>query len=184
MEVLEAIWDVLNTPVTQIQERDLTLLSIIQVAVIMLLAWTISRFASRFARHVVVDRLEVAETVGNASARAVRITAIFAGLYLALTSIGFDLALLLLPLGGLSVGIGFGMQDVAKNLIAGVITLSEQRVKKGQRIEIRGLQGVIESIGLRSTTILQDDGTRVMLANGDFMSQPLKILRDADAETE
>ena len=73
---------------------------------------------------------------------------------------------------------------MAKNLIAGVITLSEQRVKKGQRIEIRGMQGVIESIGLRSTTIVQDDGTRVMLANGDFMSQPLKILTDTDAEAE
>ena len=61
MEVLEAIWDVLNTPVTQIQERDLTLLSIIQLFVIMTLAWIISRLASRFARHVVVDRLGVAE---------------------------------------------------------------------------------------------------------------------------
>lgn len=181
MEILEAIWDVLNTPVTQIQERDLTLLSIVQLFVIMLLAWAVARYASRLTRHIIVDRIDAPEAVGKASARAVRMTTIFAGLYLALTSIGFDLAILLVPLGGLSVGIGFGMQDVAKNLIAGVITLTERRVRKGQKIEIRGMQGVIEGIGLRSTTMVLDDGTKVMLANGDFMSQPVKILSENEA---
>ena len=182
MGIFEAIWDVLNTPVTKIQERDLTLLSIVQLLVILFIGWAVARYASRLTRHIVVDRVDAPEAVGKASARAVRMTAIFAGVYLALTSIGFDLAILLVPLGGLSVGIGFGMQDVAKNLIAGVITLTEKRVRKGQRIEIRGFQGVIDGIGLRSTTIVLDDGTKVMLANGDFMSQPLKIVAEVDEE--
>ena len=184
MEVLDAIWGVLNTPVTKIQERDLTLLSLIQMFVIMFLAWLVARYASRFASHIVVEKIDAPEAVGKASARVVRTTAIFAGLYLALTSIGFDLAILLVPLGGLSVGIGFGMQDVAKNLIAGVITLTERRVRKGQRIEIRGMQGVIEGIGLRSTTMVLEDGTKVMLANGDFMSQPVKILAEPEESQE
>tara|TARA_Y100000590_G_scaffold468368_1_gene650917 strand:+ start:725 stop:1078 length:354 start_codon:yes stop_codon:yes gene_type:complete len=97
------------------------------------------------------------------------------GLYVGLTSIGFDLAIVLVPLGGLSVGIGFGAQDLARNLIAGIITMGERRVRPGDTIEIRGMTGIVKSVSLRSTTVELTDGIQLMLANADFLSQPVKI---------
>ena len=60
--------------------------------------------------------------------------------------------------------------------------MSEQRVRRGQTIEIRGMRGGVEAIGLRSTTVRMEDGVQLMLANGDFMSQPVKIFADAPEE--
>ena len=185
---MDGIWteirNVLNTPITQIEERDLSLLSLIQVVVIILVAWLLSRFLTPLLRRIVLGRVEFGETVENSIARGFRFMILFMGIYIAISSIGFDLAILLVPLGGLSVGIGFGAQDLAKNLIAGVITMSEQRVRTGQTIEIRGMRGVVQSIGLRSTTIRLEDGVQLMIANGDFMSQPVKIFADPEPEPE
>ncbi|HJO06540.1 MAG TPA: mechanosensitive ion channel [Chloroflexota bacterium] len=174
------IWKVLNTSITQIQERDLSLLSLIQVALIIFIAWFLSRTLTPVLRRVILGRVEFGDTVENSIARSFRFTILFVGIYVAISSIGFDLAILLVPLGGLSVGIGFGAQDLAKNLIAGVITMSEQRVRRGQIIEIRGMRGTVEAIGLRSTTVRMEDGVQLMLANGDFMSQPVKIFSEPD----
>ncbi len=178
------IWEVLNKPLTQIQERDLSLLSLVQVVVIILVAWFLSRTLTPFLRRVFLGRVDFGETVENSIARGFRFTILFIGIYVAISSIGFDLAILLVPLGGLSVGIGFGAQDLAKNLIAGVITMSEQRVRRGQIIEIRGMRGTIEAIGLRSTTVRMEDGVQLMLANGDFMSQPVKIFSEPDEDED
>ena len=178
------IWIVLNPPITQIEERDLSLLSLIQVAVIILVAWLLSRFLTPLLRRLILGRVNFNDTVESAISRGFRFMILFMGIYIAISSIGFDLAILLVPLGGLSVGIGFGAQDLAKNLIAGVITMSEQRVRTGQTIEIRGMRGVVQSIGLRSTTIRLEDGVQLMIANGDFMSQPVKIFDDPEPEDE
>jgi small-conductance mechanosensitive channel len=176
------IWNVLNTPITQIEERDLSLLSLIQVVVIILVAWLLSRLLTPLLRRIILGRVNFGEAVENSIARGFRFMILFMGIYIAISSIGFDLAILLVPLGGLSVGIGFGAQDLAKNLIAGVITMSEQRVRTGQTIEIRGMRGVVKTIGLRSTTIRLEDGVQLMIANGDFMSQPVKIFDDPEPE--
>ena len=182
MNVWDEIWKVLNTPITQIEENDLSLLSLIQVVVIIILAWILARTLSGIMRRVVLKRGNFSPTVEKSLVRSFRFSIVFMGIYIAISSIGFDLAILLVPLGGLSVGIGFGAQDLAKNLIAGVITMSEQRVRRGQTIEIRGMRGVVEAIGLRSTTVRMEDGVQLMLANGDFMSQPVKIFADAPEE--
>ncbi len=183
-DIWNEIWKVLNTPITQIQDRDLSLLSLIQVVVIILVAWLVSRFLTPLLRRIILGRVNFGETVEASIARGFRFTILFMGVYIAISSIGFDLAILLVPLGGLSVGIGFGAQDLAKNLIAGVITMSEQRVRTGQTLEIRGMRGVVQSIGLRSTTIRLEDGVQLMIANGDFMSQPVKIFEDSETEDE
>ena len=174
------IWNFLNTPLTQIEERDLSLLSLIQVVIIVLIAWILSRFLTPLLRRIILGRIDFGDTVENSIARGFRFMILFMGVYVAVSSIGFDLAILLVPLGGLSVGIGFGAQDLAKNLIAGVITMSEQRVRTGQTIEIRGMRGTVRSIGLRSTTVQLEDGVQLMVANGDFMSQPVKIFPDSE----
>ena len=176
MPVLEAIWEVLNTPLTQIAGKDLTLLSLVQIAVILALAAVASRILTRLTRYLLVKRLGFADVVGGPATRAVRIAVFITGVYLAFTSVGFDLAILLVPLGGLSVGVGLGTSDIAKNVFAGLVTISERRVRRGQRIEVRDFKGVVESVGLRSTTILLDDGDRVILANADFMSLPVRIV--------
>ncbi len=175
MDFWDAIWSVLNTPLTQVQDRDLTLLSLFQVCVILFVSWSAGKILSSSLNRYVLSKLDFNSSVEKTISRSVRVSFYIVGLYVGLTSIGFDLAIVLVPLGGLSVGIGFGAQDLARNLIAGIITMGERRVRPGDTIEIRGMTGIVKSVSLRSTTVELTDGIQLMLANADFLSQPVKI---------
>ena len=110
------------------------------------------------------------------------------GIYVALTSVGFNLNVLLAIIGGLSVGIAFGTQDIARNLISGVIVSAERRIGVGAEIEIRGFRGFVEEVGPRSVRLRLPDGRRVLLASVDFMAQPVTLhgppTESDDAEPE
>ena len=89
------IWKVLNTSITQIQERDLSLLSLIQVVLIIFIAWFLSRTLTPMLRRVILGRVEFGDTVENSIAKGFRFTILFIGIYVAISSIGFDLAILI-----------------------------------------------------------------------------------------
>ena len=99
-------------------------------------------------------------------------------MYIGLTSVGFDLNVLVAILGGLSVGIAFGTQDIARNLISGVIVSAERKITAGSDIEIRGYRGHVEEVGPRSVQIHMEDGRRVIVPSVLFLSQPVVLFDD------
>ena len=88
----------------------------------------------------------------------------------ALYAIGFDLSHLALIGGGLSVGFGFGMQNVISNFISGLILLFGRSVKPGDIIEMGGQRGVVQKISIRSTVVRTIEGTSVFVPNSHLIS--------------
>ena len=172
MEIWQGVLDVLNAPITEIGEHMLTPLSAIQIVVILLVTFLVTGRIRALIRRVLVRR-GVDERAAKLVARVAGFFMIFVGVYIALTSAGFDLNVLVAILGGLSVGIAFGTQDIARNVISGVIVSAERRIRVGAEIEIRGFRGFVEEIGPRSVRLRLEDGRRVILASVDFMSQPV-----------
>ena len=87
-------------------------------------------------------------------------------------------------LGGLSVGVAFGTQDIARNLISGVIVSAERKIVVGEEIEIRGYRGFVEEIGPRSLRIRLEDGRRVLVPSMLFLSQPVVLFAEAEPAGE
>jgi len=58
----------------------------------------------------------------------------------------------------LLVGIGFGLQKLAENFISGLLLLIERPVRKGDFIDVAGVLGTVEDIGLRATHVVSRDG--------------------------
>ncbi|WP_162183033.1 mechanosensitive ion channel domain-containing protein [Neosynechococcus sphagnicola] len=83
---------------------------------------------------------------------------------------GFQLASLTLVAGGLGVGIGFGLQDIAKNLLSGLTLLLERKLKVGDYIELDNLAGYIQEISMRSTVIRTLYGSDVVIPNSNLTS--------------
>lgn len=92
------------------------------------------------------------------------------GLYIALKVVGIDLSSLALLAGAISVGIGFGLQNIIHNFVSGLIILAERPIAIGDRVEVDGVAGRVREINLRSTTVVTIDNISIIVPNSAFIS--------------
>jgi len=71
------------------------------------------------------------------------------------------------------VGIGFGLQDVVRNFVAGMILMFERPIQRGDTVEVAGMVGQVREIGLRATTVTTFDGADVVVPNGMLLADKL-----------
>jgi small-conductance mechanosensitive channel len=93
------------------------------------------------------------------------------GLLLALAVIGVNATSLAVVFGALSVGIGFGLQNIFNNFISGLILLFERPIQVGDIVEMNGLWAEVKQINVRSTVVQTFDNASVIIPNSDFISQ-------------
>jgi small-conductance mechanosensitive channel len=75
--------------------------------------------------------------------------------------------------GALAIGVGFGTQNLLKNLISGVMLLIEKPIRIGDLVEIDGILGTVTSIGIRFSTIQGAQGNDALIPNSVLVEQKL-----------
>ncbi len=98
-------------------------------------------------------------------------TMITMAIIVSLTSIGIDFTALAVFSGALGVGIGFGLQRIASNLIGGVMLLMDKSIKPGDIIQVGNTYGWVSSLGARYVAVETRDGTEFLIPNEDMITQ-------------
>jgi len=129
------------------------------------LSYLLAHLVDFVLREDVFTRVETGRGVPYAISGLVRYTLIFLGFLVALSAAGFELSKLTVIIGGLGVGVGFGLQNVVSNFVSGLILLFERPVQVGDAVQLSGVWGSIRSIGIRASVIRRFDGADVIVPN-------------------
>lgn len=174
-----ALYDLFTTLMASFFSQDRTIGSMTftfqSVAVFFAIIWistVISKFINFFFGH------DTSKSGGKRSSLGsmillVRLAIWALGFFIAIAAAGIPLDKLSIMIGALSVGIGFGLQNIVNNLVSGVIIAFEQPIQVGDQIEIGNKAGTVKEIGVRSSTIKSGDGADIIIPNGDLLSQHL-----------
>jgi small-conductance mechanosensitive channel len=146
-----------------------------------LMVW-IANLLSRTINSRIGKASALTPSVQTLISQTVRLLLLFGAITIGLNAIGVNLTALAVFSGAIGVGIGFGLQSVFSNLVAGIILLFERSIKVGDFIELsEGIQGTVKEITIRSTLVTTNDNIDVLVPNSEFITKQLTnwTLRDA-----
>lgn len=100
-----------------------------------------------------------------------RLLLLVGGFIIAVFASGLPVDRITILIGALGVGIGLGLQSIVNNLVSGIILIFERPFRIGDLIEVGSRKGRIKEIGLRSSKLLTEEGSEVIIPNGDLLSE-------------
>jgi small conductance mechanosensitive channel len=157
---------------------------IVTALVVFVLALFFSGVISRTMRRALERRNadpEITLLIGKIS----RWTIIVLGIIVSLDQVDFNVTAFLAGLGIAGFTVGFALQDVSKNFVAGMLLLLQQPFDIGEAIEVGEFSGTVEEVNLRATELRTFDGRHVLIPNADvFTSAIVNFSRAKDRRIE
>lgn len=143
-------------------------------SVVLYLSLSLSGFTQDILRDIALPRFEVDKGTSNAILTITRYVVLSLGFVFSLGALGLDLSTLAIIGGGLSIGIGFGLQQIVANFISGILLLFEQSLRPGDMVEVGGELARVENLSIRSTVVRTMENVDVVIPNETLLTTSVK----------
>lgn len=169
-EVLDSVMGVLELNIS-VGSTSIEISHILGFFVTLLISFYLASGLRVLLEEEILSRMKLERGVPMAISLMTKYTILTMGFFLAVSAAGIDLEKFGFIAGALGVGIGFGLQNVVGNFVAGLVLIFERPIHVGDIILMGTLEGTVTEIGIRATKIRTYDGAEVVIPNGDFISQ-------------
>lgn len=161
----------LSTRLFRVGETQVTVSSLLLAVAILVASLVLSRVARTFVADRLLGRTRLAVGTRYAIGRVFGYFILALGILVALQPLGVNSTTLAVFGGALGIGLGFGLQDVVKNFVAGLIILVERPVQVGDSIEIGDVVGTVTEVRARATVLRTNNDIYLIVPNSKFISE-------------
>ena len=180
--ILKQILDRLDSIKFVIADQNITMLLIVEfilgVFIAILLAMTLARFIENRVMNIKSKSFRANQRI--VVIKVLKILLYIFAIVLVLSSLGIDLSFLTIFGGAFGLGLAFGFQKVAANYISGFLLLSDESIRVGDVIDMKGHYGRVSAIKSRYTTIKRLDGVEELIPNEELLTSVITNLTFSD----
>jgi small-conductance mechanosensitive channel len=169
--VVGAVDMALTMPLFAIENRPYALRDVLALPFALGLVWLLVGALTRLVQARVLAAAGVARGAQETVGTLLRLVGGTLAAIVVLQAWGIDLRSLALVASVLGVGLGFGLQHLANNLVGGLVIGLERPVKPGDFVSVGDLQGTVERVGSRSVEIITRDRVSILVPNSHFLEQ-------------
>ncbi|MGL5759736.1 mechanosensitive channel MscK [Plesiomonas sp.] len=172
-----------NTNVADGITHAVTLRDLLMAIVFAVVAYVLTRNLPGLLEVLVLSKLQLGQGASYAITTMLSYVITALGVMLSLSAIGMSWDKLQWIATGLSVGLGFGLQEIFANFVAGLILLFERPIRIGDTITIGNFTGTVSKIRIRATTVTDFDRKEVIIPNKNFVVERLQNWSLSDTVT-
>jgi small-conductance mechanosensitive channel len=170
-EIFSYLQEVLNFKLFNVSEAPVTVASILIFLLLITLFIFVGIWMRRTLNRRIFKRFKIDAGTSYTLSRITQYLIISVGVLISFNFVGIDLSSLTVIFGLLSVGIGFGLQNVTSNFISGLIILFERPISVGDRVVVSDIEGDITEINIRSTMVRTVNNISIIVPNSEFVSK-------------
>lgn len=168
-ELMEGIQEFLNLQLFNLQDTPVTIMSMAIFIMFLTVFLFLGSFTRRFLQGKFLDKFDIEAGLKYTLGRVVQYIIVILGVLISFQFVGIDLTSLAVIFGLLSVGIGFGLQNITANFISGLIIMFERPISVGDRVDVAGIEGDVIEISIRSTKIRTLNNISIIVPNTQFV---------------
>lgn len=167
------LWHYNGTEAGAAVMKSVTMGSLLFAVIAFVIAWALIRNLPGLLEVLVLSRLNMRQGASYAITTILNYVIIGAGAMTVFGSLGVSWDKLQWLAAALSVGLGFGLQEIFGNFVSGLIILFERPVRIGDTVTIGTFSGSVSKIRIRATTITDFDRKEVIIPNKAFVTERL-----------
>lgn len=167
----------LDITLFKLGDTELTLFMLMKIVVLLLVLVFVTRRLTAFIDRRLQRRPHFDLGTRWAVVSLVRYALLIFGTIVVLQAFGIKLTAFTVLAGAVGVGVGFGLQQIISNFISGLIIMFERPITVGDRVEVGGVEGNVQHIGMRRTTIITSDDIAILVPNQRFITENVTNLR-------
>lgn len=154
----------------QIGNFSISLMGLLSGVLLFLIGYVLTRWFQNWLDNSVMARGRVDSGVRNSIRTVVGYVGLCLAALMGISAAGFNLANLALIAGGLSLGIGFGLQNIVQNFVSGLILLAERPFKVGDWVEAGTVSGIVKKISVRATEVETFQKQSIIVPNSTLIN--------------
>jgi len=172
---------ILDRVLFHVRDTPVTVASVVLAAVVVAGTWLLSRLARRAVQRGLRYRGITDSGTIAAGTRLAHYTVVLLGVLIAFRALGLDLSTLFAAGAVFAIGLGFAVQNLAQNFVAGVILLLERSIKSGDVLEIEGQVVRVQRLGFRTTVARTLDDEEIIVPNATIVQSSVKSFTLGDS---